>query len=166
MEITRKVLVIDDEPNVLNIVSRFLSSKDFTVAAAPNGDEGLKMFKRFSPDAVLVDLKMEGMTGFEVMESITKEYPNYPVLVITGSNDVKDALRALQLGAWDYIIKPMIDFEELYQRLLKAFEKLDLLEQNRKHKEYMEQEVRIRTEKLEARVKELEDQIDNLGKKC
>jgi DNA-binding NtrC family response regulator len=170
MESNRKVLVIDDEPNVLNIVSRFLTSKDFMVAAAPNGDEGMRLFSRFSPNIVLVDIRMEGKNGFEVMEAISKEKPDFPIIVITGSNDVKDALRAMELGAWDYIIKPMIDIEELYLRLLKAFEKLDLLEQNRKHKEYLEQEIKVRTEKLESRIKELEEQLEKMveekGKKC
>ncbi|NPV01538.1 MAG: response regulator [Brevinematales bacterium] len=160
MESNRKILVIDDEPNVLNVVSKFLTTKDFMVAAAPNGDEGMRLFERFSPNVALIDIRMEGKNGFEVMEAITRQKPDFPIIVITGSNDVKDALRAMELGAWDYIIKPMIDIEELYQRLQKAFEKLDLLEQNRKHKEYLEQEVKVRTEKLEARIAELESLLE------
>jgi two-component system KDP operon response regulator KdpE len=104
---TKKILVIDDERDVTHAVSLTISLQEPTwqVLIAHNGDQGLELLDQQAPDAVLLDLQMPVMDGFDVLQHI-RLFSDVPVIILTVRDDELDKVRGLQLGADDYIVKP------------------------------------------------------------
>ena len=121
------VLVVDDDPNALDIVRTYLEAKGYTVATAKDGNEALAQLEKFNPALVLLDVMMPGMDGWEVARVI-KNHPNFGrtrVVMLTARSDFADKHEGLRAGADDYIVKP-IQLRELGERVernLKAREK-------------------------------------------
>jgi DNA-binding NtrC family response regulator len=103
---TGKILVVDDEDIVRTSCSRTLSPEGYEVRLAKNGAEGLKMAREERFDLVLTDLKMPDMDGIEVLRIIKEEWPETAVIIVTGYQTVDTAVKAIKLGAYDYIEKP------------------------------------------------------------
>jgi signal transduction histidine kinase len=101
-----RILVVDDEKVIRDSCTRILATEGHIVKSAENGDIGLKLFKEFHPDLVLVDLKMPGKSGMDVLEEIESIDPNVLKIVITGYATVSSAVDAMQRGAYDFIAKP------------------------------------------------------------
>jgi DNA-binding NtrC family response regulator len=101
-----KILVIDDEDIVRISCSRTLTPGGFEVKLAKNGQDGLKMLGEEKFDLVLTDLKMPDMDGIEVLRKIKQDRPEVEVIIITGYQTVDTAVKAIKLGAFDYIEKP------------------------------------------------------------
>ena len=101
-----KILVIDDEEIVCESCLRILHNQDYIVETAPNGEAGLLLLESFLPDLVLVDLKMPGMSGFEVLEKICAFDATIVTIVITGFATVNSAVEAMKKGTFDFIPKP------------------------------------------------------------
>lgn len=102
-----RVLVIDDEESMRFFLRRALARRGFEVETAPDGPGGLDRFAAFRPDAVLLDVRLPGMGGREVLERIRAADPRVPVLMMTGYASVEDATGALWAGATDYVRKPL-----------------------------------------------------------
>jgi DNA-binding response OmpR family regulator len=113
------VLVVDDDPNALDIVRTFLESKGYTVATANDGREALALLEEVRPALVLLDVMMPGMDGWEVARVI-KNHPTYGdntrVVMLTARSDFADKHEGLRAGADDYIVKP-IQLRELGERV-------------------------------------------------
>lgn len=101
-----KILVIDDEDIVRTSCSRTLCPEGYEVSLAKNGAEGLKMAGEDKFDLVLTDLKMPDMDGIEVLRSIREKCPETQVIIVTGYQTVDTSVKAVKLGACDYIEKP------------------------------------------------------------
>lgn len=101
-----KILVIDDEDIVLISCKRALLPEGFEVKTAQNGIEGLKMIEEERFDLVFTDLKMPDIDGIEVLRIIKQRWPETGVIIITGYQTVDSAVKAIKLGAYDYIEKP------------------------------------------------------------
>ncbi|MCI2430381.1 response regulator transcription factor [Candidatus Acetothermia bacterium] len=110
-----KILVVDDEANIAQLLKRFLEIKGRTVLTAANGPEALELFKRESPDLVILDVMLPGMDGWTVLQRI-REQSEIPVLMLTGKDTPTDAAKGLLSGADDYIAKPF-DLAELEARI-------------------------------------------------
>jgi DNA-binding NtrC family response regulator len=102
----KRILVIDDEDIVRTSCSRTLAPAGFDVRLARNGVEGLKGLEEGPFDLVLTDLKMPDMDGIEVLRTIKERWPAVEVIIITGYQTVDTAVKAIKLGAFDYIEKP------------------------------------------------------------
>ncbi|MDC7242367.1 MAG: response regulator [Spirochaetales bacterium] len=146
-----KVLVIDDEPVLRQVLQFYLEDNDYDVLTAENGRAGIETALKERPDIVLTDLKMPEADGLAVLAAVNEMDPEVPVIVISGANRMDDAVQALRLGAWDYLIKPIQDLEILEHTLKKVMEKSILLKENRRYKEHLEELVQERTEELEVR---------------
>ena len=96
-----RILIIDDEQLVLEVLASFLEDSGFSVLQANNGALGLDLISWEQPDLVMCDLRMPDMDGLNVLEQITRDYPELPVLVVSGLGGMSDAIQALKLGAWD-----------------------------------------------------------------
>lgn len=108
-----KILVVDDEIQVVRLLQEFLTSKGHEVDTALNGAETLAKVKEMKPDIVLLDIMMPGMGGIDTLKEIKKIDPNIAVIMITAVIDEELANRAVKLGAFDYITKPInIDYLE------------------------------------------------------
>lgn len=101
-----KILIIDDEDVVLDSCTQILESGDYQIATARNGSIGLKLVEEFQPDLVYVDLKMPGISGFEVLEKINDIDPTIITIVITGYATVSSAVEAMKKGSDDFLPKP------------------------------------------------------------
>jgi two-component system sensor histidine kinase/response regulator len=101
-----KLLIIDDEEIVLDSCTQILAGGDIQIVTASNGTLGLQLLKQFMPDLVLVDLKMPGISGLEVLEGIHDFDPNMVAIVITGYATVTSAVEAMKKGAYDFLPKP------------------------------------------------------------
>ncbi len=120
---TDRILLIDDEEDILEVLSMALRSDGYDVFTAASGEEGIKVFERESPQMVLTDLKMPGMDGLEVLKRIKSSNPDTEVIVITGHGDMDSAIDALRYGASDFVNKP-VRAEALKIALMRAKEKL------------------------------------------
>jgi DNA-binding NtrC family response regulator len=101
-----RILVIDDEDIVRLSCSRTLVPEGYELKMAKNGIEGIKMLEEESFDLVLTDLKMPNMDGIEVLGTIKEKWPKTDVVIVTGYQTVETAVKAIKLGAFDYIEKP------------------------------------------------------------
>ena len=124
----KKVLVIDDERAILEMLELSLSSEGYDVLTAENGEKALEIFEQQGPRLVLTDIKMPGIDGIEVLKRIKAMDENAEVIVITGHGDMDTAVRALQSGASDFVTKPVRD-EVLMLALERAQKKLAMSEQ-------------------------------------
>ena len=106
MEDKARILIIDDEEVVLDSCAQILKGSNYQIATGTNGNLGLKLVREFQPDLVYVDLKMPGISGFEVIERIREFDPTIVTIVITGYATVSSAVEAMKNGAYDFLPKP------------------------------------------------------------
>ncbi|MEW6568937.1 MAG: hybrid sensor histidine kinase/response regulator [Chloroflexota bacterium] len=118
METRQKILIIDDEEVVLDSCAQILEGGNYQLAAVPDGAAGLKLFEQLRPDLTFVDLKMPGISGFEVLENIAALDPSAVTIVITGYATVSSAVAAMKKGAYDFLPKPFTpdEFRVITQR--------------------------------------------------
>ena len=109
----KKILVVDDEPEVRKLMEHFLIDKGYEVRVAGNGREGLDALDTFTPDLVLLDMHMPELDGAEMLKQLAIRSPTLPVIMVTVNEDVETTSRLLQLGAADYVPKPFnLDYLE------------------------------------------------------
>lgn len=135
----KRILVIDDADDVRHMVQRQLLHLGYDAAGASNGEEGLKVIDADPPDLVLCDLRMPRLDGLGVLSELRLRHPSLPVVMISGEGVLNDAVAALRLGAWDYITKPIGGLAVLEHAVGKALEKAELLKENQRQREKLEQ---------------------------
>ena len=101
-----RLLVVDDEPDIVELLSASLRFAGYDVSSAGNGKEALELAKTFRPDLVLLDVMMPGMDGFSVLTRLRGEGHRVPVLFLTARDATEDKIRGLTTGADDYVTKP------------------------------------------------------------
>lgn len=111
-----QVLVVDDEPNIVELLTVSLKFQGFDVEAAESGQEALKLARELKPDAYILDVMMPGMDGFELLAKLRSEGLDAPVLFLTAKDGVEDRIHGLTIGADDYVTKPF-SLEEVITRL-------------------------------------------------
>lgn len=158
------VLLIDDEKSIRESFRHFLEDHDYQVLEAENGRVGLKLFMEADPALVLVDLRMPEVDGLEVLANIRERSPDTPVIVVSGAGQIHDAVEALRLGAWDYLVKPVVDLSVLLHAIKKALERFRLVMENRSYQEQLEEEVARRTKELGQANEELQQINSRLRK--
>jgi serine phosphatase RsbU (regulator of sigma subunit) len=132
-----KIVVIDDTDMVRRYIVRHLERLEFTVFQAADGNLGLEAIRAHRPDLVVCDLRMPNLDGLEVLKIVKVEFPDLPVIVMSGEGLLEDAIGALKLGAWDYIAKP-IEGAVLEHAISQVLEKAALIEENRRYRANLE----------------------------
>lgn len=117
-----KLLIVDDEIAFLNALARRLELRDFAVTKAVNGEEAIRAVQREKFDLALLDLKMPGMDGMEVLRLLKKEHQHLEVIILTGHGSLDSAVECTQLGAYGYVPKPY-ELEQLIKILKDAYER-------------------------------------------
>jgi two-component system NtrC family response regulator/two-component system response regulator HydG len=142
MSVKGRLVVIDDEVNAAAALETLLKEDGYEVARAHDARSGLQLLEKVEPDVVLTDLRMPGMDGIELLAKIKEIRPQTMVIMMTAYGTVKTAVKAMKLGAEDYLGKP-IDVEELEVVLQKALERKGLLEEARSLRERLEHKYRF-----------------------
>ncbi|WP_113652305.1 response regulator transcription factor [Pedobacter namyangjuensis] len=110
------LLLVEDEPNVVSVISRGLSEEGFNVSVAPDGLIGEKMAKENQFDLIILDIMLPGINGLELCKIIKKEKPTTPIIMLTALGTTENVVNGLDNGADDYLIKPF-KFAELFARI-------------------------------------------------
>lgn len=111
----QKVLIVDDDNNIAELISLYLIKECFETEIVNDGEEALKTFKAFNPDIILLDLMLPGIDGYQVCREIRRS-SNVPIIMLSAKGEVFDKVLGLELGADDYMIKPF-DSKELVARV-------------------------------------------------
>jgi len=125
-----KLMVVDDEAPARELLAGFLSRTGFEIEMAEDGQAALNLYQRFFSPIALVDMKMPGMNGLELLPKLKEINPFIQVIMLTAFGSVESAVEAMRAGAHDYITKPVEDLEELLVRLQKAAEQNRLVVTN------------------------------------
>jgi len=142
------VLVVDDEALIRRTFKGILEKLGYTVYAAADGNEALKIFVDKRPDIILTDLWMPGMDGMALLAELKATSPDTPVVVVSGTSNIRDAINAIREGAWDYILKPVEEVDEFHIVIEGALERARLLAENRRYRFQLEGLVAERTKEL------------------
>jgi DNA-binding response OmpR family regulator len=116
------VLIIDDEARFLKTTQALLEKEEYKVFTAADGYQGLAALKDKRIDVVILDVKMPGMDGIQVLQQIKADYPLVEVLMLTGHATMETAIEGLKLGAFDYLTKPC-DIPVLKEKIMAAYDK-------------------------------------------
>ncbi len=119
------ILIVDDEPDILSTLKDVLEDEGYRTIGVTTGEEALSFIERELPDIVILDVWLEGIDGIEVLGQIKEKHPDIPVLIISGHGTIETAIKAVKLGAYDFIEKP-IDLDRLLLRIEKALEESKL----------------------------------------
>lgn len=117
-----RILIVDDEPGIREVLKDLLEIRGYQVSTSANGEDAIEAIRDIFPQVVILDYLMPGMDGLEVLSKIKKEYPEVLVAILTGAGSEYIAVKAMKLGADDYICKP-IEKERLYAIIDELIEK-------------------------------------------
>jgi putative two-component system response regulator len=159
--IGNKILIIDDQPELRELLASFLTSLGYETITAENGQEGLFMLEQWPADLVTVDLQMPVLDGPGFIRIAAKRWPDLPIVIVSGVDAVDRAVDALRLGARDFITKPIESFSLVKNTIDKALESAELIRQNRDYQQNLEIMVEKRTDELEEIKRQL---LYSLGK--
>ncbi len=101
-----RILIVDDEAPIREVLSTFLNDIGYETYAVADGESAIEWLGQEQPDLILLDVRMPGMSGLEVLRNARQIYPNMPVIMISGYTDEELARQALQEGAYDFFLKP------------------------------------------------------------
>lgn len=139
---SRRILVIDDEPGIRQALGQLLEYEGFEVKTASGGAEGITLYDSFRPQLVFLDVKMAGLDGLEVLKRLRQADPTATVVMISGHATIQTAVEATQLGAYDILEKPL-DTDRVLVLLRNAFENRTLSEENARLRETIESRYEI-----------------------
>lgn len=111
----KKILIVDDDANIADLISLYLTKECFQCEIAADGEDAISKYASFKPDLILLDIMLPGMDGYDVCREIRKKYAT-PIIMLSAKGDVFDKVLGLELGADDYIIKPF-DTKEMVARV-------------------------------------------------
>lgn len=121
-----KIMVVDDDPNIRELVRLYLEKEGFEVTCAERGDEAVKLFRATPPNLMLLDVMLPGMDGWQVCREVRK-ISNIPIIMLTAKDETFDKVLGLELGADDYIVKPF-DMKELVARIKAVIRRFQVAE--------------------------------------
>jgi two-component system nitrogen regulation response regulator NtrX len=139
---TRRILVVDDEPGIRSALGQLLEYEGYEVRVAPGAAEGLAEYERFRPHLVFMDVKMAGMDGLDALKRLRQTDPAALVVMMSGHGTIKTAVEATQAGAYDFLEKPL-DTDRVLLLLRHALERVDLAAENARLRETVESRYEI-----------------------
>jgi len=149
-----RVLVVDDEAGIRNLLQRTLEDAGYSVVTAASGQEALDKMSEMNIELALLDIKMPGMSGMEVLRQVTINWPDTCVIMVTAIGDAQTAVEAMKLGAYDYITKPF-DPNDVVPAIQKAFQQRDVRREEGQRRYRIEEKVREQSDRLQEQFSEL-----------
>jgi putative nucleotidyltransferase with HDIG domain len=141
------ILVVDDEEAILSALSKFLTVKGYDVSTAASGEEALDAMRRLKIAGLVLDVRMPGLSGIDLVPKVLELEPNAAILMLTAVNDATTASLCMQRGAMEYLTKP-IDLEELHKAIQRALKRRDALLETDELNQWLKEEVAVRTAEL------------------
>ncbi len=149
-----RVLVVDDEETIRNLLQRTLEETGYTVVTAANGEEALHEVSQREPEVMLLDIKMPGLSGMDVLTKLTTDWPDICVVMVTAMGDTQTAVKAMKLGAYDYITKPFKP-TDVVQKVQEALNKRESLLQKKRLSLELQQSVLEQSKQMHEQFNEL-----------
>jgi len=140
---TIRLLLVDDEDDFRQTIAKRLAKRGLAAEQAASGNECLSILDKKAMDVVVLDVKMPGMTGIEVLRHVTAKHPKTEVILLTGQATASEGVEGIKAGAFDYLMKP-IELEHLFNKILQAYEKIlrsDAEQQEAEYRKQMEQQI-------------------------
>lgn len=122
------VLFVDDEVGFLETILKRMKKRNIEVYGVESGEEALAFLDKDSVDIIVLDVRMKGMDGIQTLEEIKKKHPLIEVIMLTGHASVEVAIQGMELGAFDYLMKPM-NIDELLYKLQDAYKEKNIQEE-------------------------------------
>jgi response regulator RpfG family c-di-GMP phosphodiesterase len=161
-----RVLIVDDDLALRTILSVMLTHADFLCRTAACGEEALRLLASDPTDVVISDLRMPGISGMDLLIEVRKRYPRLAFLMVTGEDETRVGVRAMQLGADDYLLKPF-DADVVLGSLHRALQKKKLEREVQEYRLHLEEMVSERTQQLRTALQQTErsyeDTLEALG---
>lgn len=107
----KKILIVDDQPGIRLLLQELFKRENYDTKVAENGLEAIRFIEVEQPDCVLLDMKMPGMSGIDVLKELKKKWPDLPIIMMTAYDEVELTTEALEIGAVRYFTKPFDIFE-------------------------------------------------------
>jgi putative nucleotidyltransferase with HDIG domain len=155
-----KILIVDDEEAIREVVSTLLEAQDYECASVSNGVLAQEYLGKHVVDIVLSDMVMPEMDGMRLVEWLHKTDPDIPIIMVTANGEIGTALEAIRQGAYDYIIKPF-EKDQLYFSVQRAVERRQLVLGKRDYQRNLEDQVEERTAQLKDALEQLEKSYDD-----
>lgn len=149
-----KILVVDDEETVRILFQRVLQAAGYDVNTAANGKEALSLISDGGIDVVLLDIKMPGPSGIDVLGKISTDWPDICTIMVTAVADVQTAVEAMKLGAYDYITKPF-DRDKVLRKIRQSIERWQEQLQNKQDYLQLKQNIAEQTRRMQEQFTEL-----------
>ena len=157
-----RVLVVDDEASVCKVMAAVLSQLGFTCEIAASGAEALRVLETHRIDAVISDLQMPGMSGMELLTKVRQSYPRMVFLMVTGVDDTRVGVQAMQQGADDYVVKPLqVDENIVLASLTRALHVKRLEQEVENYRHHLEEIVAEQTQQLRDALRQIERTYDH-----
>lgn len=148
------ILAVDDEPHIRQLMRRVLEPAGYEVITAVDSNQALNLVAEKNPDLVLLDIKMPGKSGLEVLSKIKTSYPDTAVIMVTVVDDIGTAISTIRQGASDYLNKPF-NTDEIVLGVGKTLEKKRLILESREYQFRLEERINEQTRLLEQKKREL-----------
>ena len=139
------ILVVDDEESLRGVISQILTEEGYHVTEAGSGEQAVELFREYPFPLVVTDIRMNGMSGTQLLEQIKNQYPDTQVIMITSHASLDSAILTMRLGAYDYLVKPFDDIQMVLNVVNRAVDKIRLITENqvlvdtlRRHNEDLE----------------------------
>ena len=149
-----RILVVDDEEVVQNLLQRILTEAGYDVTTAADGEEALFAVSQGEVEVVLLDIKMPGMSGIEVLGKLTTDWPDICVIVVTAVVDTQTAVEALKMGAYDYVTKPF-NRGNVVRKVQEAIEKWNYQLQDRRRYLQIKENITEQKQRMQEQFMEL-----------
>ena len=155
----RKILVVEDDHNISDLIRMYLEKEGFEIQAVFDGGSAVETFRSMQPDMVLLDLMLPVMDGWAVCGKI-RETSRTPIIMITAKSEVYDRIQGLEMGADDYIVKPF-EMKELIARINAVLRRTEIPEDTRKRLVFDKLEINSRT--VDVHIKRLREKVENVS---
>jgi diguanylate cyclase (GGDEF)-like protein/PAS domain S-box-containing protein len=162
------LLIVDDDPSLLDLIITKLRVEGYECAAAKSVEAALEMVRGQHFDLVISDLLMPGIDGFTFIEVLKTKYPTTGIIAITGMSEVESAVKAMKVGADDYLTKPF-NLDHMVLSIERTLEKQRLIIENRNYQQFLEQRIRDATQeqrKIVSELRQTKEYLENLIESC
>lgn len=130
--------MVEDDTTIRTSASMFLEDNEFEIYTAEDGLAALELLETITPDVIVTDIRMPRMDGFGLIQTVANQHSEIPIIVMSGTGDLNDVVKALRFGVWDFILKPIADMNILKHSINRNIEKARLIKENMLHRKQLE----------------------------